>query len=69
MLSFIEIDEFETDHKIIMKYPFMVSEILNSLFVLNDQHILFTLELLNNSTLPSITIGYISKILMNTLKN
>ena len=69
MLSFIEIDEFETDHKRIMKYPFIVSEILNSLFVLNDQHILFTLELLNNSTLPSITIGYISKILMNTLKN
>lgn len=39
MLLFLDIDDLETDHKRIIKYPFMVSEILGTLYALNQNHV------------------------------
>ncbi|CAD8143815.1 unnamed protein product [Paramecium pentaurelia] len=70
MLSFFEYDELETDHKRVIKYPFVVSELLGSLYALNEKHLNILIRLLNSqNTLPSITIGYISKVIMNVLKH
>ena len=70
MLSFFEYDELETDHKRVIKYPFVVSELLGSLYALNAKHLSFLIQLLNSSNaLPSITVGHICKIFMNVLKN
>ncbi|CAD8134533.1 unnamed protein product [Paramecium octaurelia] len=70
MLSFFEYDELETDHKRVIKYPFVVSELLGSLYALNAKHLNFLIQLLNTqNTLPSITIGHMSKVIMNVLKN
>ncbi|CAD8050153.1 unnamed protein product [Paramecium sonneborni] len=70
MLSFFQYDELETDHKRVIKYPFVVSELLGSLYALNVKHLNFLIQLLNSeNSLPSITIGYITKVIMNVLKN
>ncbi|CAK71310.1 unnamed protein product (macronuclear) [Paramecium tetraurelia] len=69
MLSFFEYDELETDYKRVIKYPFVVSELLGSLYALNAKHLNFLIQLLNTqNTLPSITIGHVSKVIMNVLK-
>ncbi|CAD8051344.1 unnamed protein product [Paramecium sonneborni] len=70
MLSYFQYDELETDHKRVIKYPFVVSELLGSIYALNSNHLNFLIQLLNSQNhLPSITLGYITKIIMNVLKN
>lgn len=48
MLAFFEYDEFETDHKRVIKYPFVVSELLGSLYALNEKHLNILIQLLNS---------------------
>ncbi|KAM3136671.1 hypothetical protein pb186bvf_011307 [Paramecium bursaria] len=78
MLLYFRTDEFETDHRILIKYeieikskrfPFVVSELLGQTYAFQEDHLSYFANLFAIPNLPAIIVGHLSKILLNILKN
>ncbi|CAD8134751.1 unnamed protein product [Paramecium pentaurelia] len=57
MFYFVEYNEQETYYQLIIKYPFLINELLGSLYVLNVKNLNILIQLLNSqNTLPFIIV-------------